>query len=115
MEARNNYGCYFFNERRAVQGTLILGIGPTIFATFKLMKMQDVFGIGPEIVRVIVPMVIVGGMSCQDAQPQTNVNPVMHRRWHKAALILPTPLLLWSNGYGQWQFNIRNMNIQTCA
>lgn len=63
MEDRGNYGCVFFNERRAVQGTLILGVGPTIFAMFKLMKMHDVFGIGPEIVCVIVPIVIGGGTS----------------------------------------------------
>lgn len=56
------YGCFFHNERRVIEGTLILGVGPTIFAMFKLMKMRDVFGIGPEIITVAVPLLTTGGM-----------------------------------------------------
>ena len=60
---RGMYGCYFFNERRASEGALILGIGPTTFAMFELRKVHDVFGIGLEIVRVIIPLLICAGKS----------------------------------------------------
>lgn len=62
-EGRGMYGCFFFNERRAIEGAIILGIGPTIFAVFELRKVQDVFGIGLEIVRVVIPLVTCAGMS----------------------------------------------------
>lgn len=63
-ENRVHYGCFFFNERRATELTLLLGVGPTAFIMLKRMKGQDIFGIGPEIVHVIVPIVIGGGASC---------------------------------------------------
>lgn len=60
---RDKYGCYFFNERRAIELTLILGVIPTVFVMCKLMKGHDVFDIGPEIVNVMVPIMIGGGTS----------------------------------------------------
>lgn len=38
------YGWFFFNERRAIEGALILAIGPTTFAVFELKKVHDVLG-----------------------------------------------------------------------
>lgn len=69
-EGRDKYGCFFFNERRAVELTVLLGVGPTVISMFKLIKVRDVFGIGPEIVHVIIPMLIGGGTSCSSAQRQ---------------------------------------------
>ena len=43
--------------------TLIIGVVPTVFAMFKLIEGNDVFGIGSEIVHVTVPMMIGGGTS----------------------------------------------------
>ena len=43
--------------------TLVIGVVPTVFAMFKLMEGNDVFGIGREIVHVTVPMMIGGGTS----------------------------------------------------
>lgn len=67
-EDRDQYGCFFFNERRATELTLLLGVVPTIFAVFQLMKVRDVFGIGPEIIRVIIPILLGVGASCPKAR-----------------------------------------------
>lgn len=63
-EDRDQYGCFFFNERRAIELTLLLGVAPTIFAVVQLMKVRDVFGIGPEIIRVIIPILLGVGTLC---------------------------------------------------
>ena len=65
---RDQYGCFFFHEKRASELTLFLGVGPTAFIMFKFMNGQDIFGIGPEIVHVIGPITIGGGTPCSVAQ-----------------------------------------------
>ena len=62
-EDRKMYGCYFFNERQAIEGALVLGVVPTIFAMFELVKVHDAFGIGHEIVRVSMLILLCGGRS----------------------------------------------------
>lgn len=54
-----------------IEGILILGVGPTIFAMLQLMKVRDAFGIGSEIVRVIIPLLLVVGTSRQNYRIET--------------------------------------------
>ena len=61
---RKHYGCFFYSERRATEIACIMGVGPSIFVMVKLQRVHDVFGIGPENVRVIIPAQLAAGTSC---------------------------------------------------
>lgn len=58
---RGNYGCFFYNERRTTEIACTVGLAPSIFVMFKLKQVHDVFGIGSENVRVIIPVQLAGG------------------------------------------------------
>eukprot|EP00904_Undaria_pinnatifida_P000027 jgi/Undpi1/10024/HiC_scaffold_28.g12478.m1 len=71
--SRDKRGCFFFQERHAIVAALALGAGPAGFVMYKLMQVRDVFGIGPENVRVIVPVLISGVV-------YFTVHELIHRR-----------------------------------
>jgi len=58
---RDKYGCFFFNERFVLQvGVVVAGI-PAVFLMYKLIHVNDAFGIKPEVLSCISAVLVAAG------------------------------------------------------
>lgn len=60
---RNNYGCYFFNEELVLEVLFVVCVGPAAALMYMLSRVDDAFGIRPEIFSVLVTMYLAAGIS----------------------------------------------------
>jgi len=58
---RNKYDCFFFNERFVLEVGVGMNAIPATFLMFKLLQVNDAYGIKPEVVCVISTILVAAG------------------------------------------------------